>query len=59
MNFTPFYNAFDVKEGDKMYKPESETDCCLVMDEDLKVSPAELLFGGASYFNFGFASGSH
>jgi putative endopeptidase len=24
MNFTPFYNAFDVKEGDKMYKPESE-----------------------------------
>ncbi|HZY82402.1 MAG TPA: M13 family metallopeptidase [Cyclobacteriaceae bacterium] len=24
MNFTPFYNAFNVKEGDKMYKPESE-----------------------------------
>lgn len=24
MNFTPFYQAFDVKEGDKMYKPESE-----------------------------------
>lgn len=24
MNFTPFYEAFDVKEGDKMYKPESE-----------------------------------
>jgi putative endopeptidase len=24
MNFTPFYTAFDVKEGDKMYKPESE-----------------------------------
>lgn len=24
MNFTPFYKAFDVKEGDKMYKPESE-----------------------------------
>ena len=24
MNFTPFYNAFDVKEGDKMYKPENE-----------------------------------
>ena len=22
-NFTPFYNAFDVKEGDKMYKPDS------------------------------------
>ncbi|MDZ7936154.1 MAG: M13 family metallopeptidase [Emticicia sp.] len=24
MNFTPFYKAFDVKPGDKMYKPESE-----------------------------------
>jgi putative endopeptidase len=24
MNFTPFYNAFNVKEGDKMFKPESE-----------------------------------
>ncbi len=24
MNFTPFYEAFDVKEGDKMYKPENE-----------------------------------
>lgn len=24
MNFTPFYQAFDVKPGDKMYKPESE-----------------------------------
>ena len=24
MNFTPFYKAFDVKEGDKMFKPESE-----------------------------------
>ncbi len=24
MNFTPFYQAFDVKEGDKMYKPENE-----------------------------------
>lgn len=24
MNFTPFYHAFDVKEGDKMYKPENE-----------------------------------
>lgn len=24
MNFTPFYNAFDVKPGDKMYKPENE-----------------------------------
>jgi putative endopeptidase len=24
MNFTPFYNAFDVQPGDKMYKPESE-----------------------------------
>lgn len=24
MNFTPFYQAFGVKEGDKMYKPESE-----------------------------------
>jgi putative endopeptidase len=23
-NFTPFYTAFNVKEGDKMYKPESE-----------------------------------
>jgi putative endopeptidase len=23
MNFTPFYNAFDVKEGDKMYVPEA------------------------------------
>jgi putative endopeptidase len=22
-NFTPFYNAFNVKEGDKMYKPDS------------------------------------
>ncbi|MBS1934948.1 MAG: M13 family metallopeptidase, partial [Bacteroidetes bacterium] len=22
-NFTPFYKAFDVKEGDKMYKPDS------------------------------------
>lgn len=24
MNFDPFYKAFDLKEGDKMYKPESE-----------------------------------
>lgn len=24
MNFTPFYQAFDVKPSDKMYKPESE-----------------------------------
>ncbi len=24
MNFTPFYEAFDVKPGDKMYKPEGE-----------------------------------
>lgn len=24
MNFTPFYKAFDVKPGDKMYKPVSE-----------------------------------
>ncbi|MEI9921927.1 MAG: M13 family metallopeptidase [Bacteroidota bacterium] len=24
MNFTPFYNAFNVKPGDKMYKPENE-----------------------------------
>ncbi|MBS1681509.1 MAG: M13 family metallopeptidase [Bacteroidetes bacterium] len=24
MNFTPFYNAFDVQAGDKMYKPENE-----------------------------------
>ncbi|GAB2522524.1 M13 family metallopeptidase [Spirosoma aerophilum] len=24
MNFTPFYNAFDVKPGDKMYKPEKD-----------------------------------
>jgi putative endopeptidase len=24
MNFTPFYEAFDVKPGDKMYKPENE-----------------------------------
>jgi putative endopeptidase len=24
MNFTPFYEAFDVQPGDKMYKPESE-----------------------------------
>ncbi|MDP5139857.1 MAG: M13 family metallopeptidase, partial [Spirosomaceae bacterium] len=24
MNFTPFYNAFDIQPGDKMYKPESE-----------------------------------
>ncbi|PZP52705.1 MAG: peptidase M13 [Pseudopedobacter saltans] len=24
MNFTPFYNAFDVKPGEKMYKPEAE-----------------------------------
>ena len=24
MNFTPFYQAFNVKEGDKMFKPESE-----------------------------------
>jgi putative endopeptidase len=24
MNFTPFYNAFGVKEGDKMFKPEGE-----------------------------------
>lgn len=24
MNFTPFYKAFDVKLGDKMYKPENE-----------------------------------
>ncbi len=23
-NFTPFYNAFNVRPGDKMYKPESE-----------------------------------
>ena len=23
-NFTPFYKAFDVKEGDKMYRPETE-----------------------------------
>ncbi|WP_440054089.1 M13 family metallopeptidase [Pseudoalteromonas sp. T1lg65] len=23
-NFTPFYEAFDVKEGDKLYKPENE-----------------------------------
>ncbi len=23
MNFTPFYNAFDIKPGDKMYKPET------------------------------------
>jgi putative endopeptidase len=23
-NFTPFYEAFNVKEGDKMYRPESE-----------------------------------
>lgn len=29
------------------------------MGEDLKVSPAELQLGGASYFNFGFASGRH
>lgn len=24
MNFTPFYKAFNVREGDKMYKPEHE-----------------------------------
>ncbi len=24
MNFTPFYKAFDVQPGDKMYKPEAE-----------------------------------
>ncbi len=24
MNFTPFYKAFDVQPGDKMYKPENE-----------------------------------
>ncbi|MBX2942835.1 MAG: M13 family metallopeptidase [Cyclobacteriaceae bacterium] len=24
MNFTPFYNAFDLQPGDKMYKPEGE-----------------------------------
>jgi putative endopeptidase len=24
MNFTPFYQAFDVKPGEKMYRPESE-----------------------------------
>ena len=24
MNFTPFYNAFNVKPGEKMYKPENE-----------------------------------
>jgi putative endopeptidase len=24
MNFTPFYNAFNVQEGDKMWKPENE-----------------------------------
>jgi len=24
MNFTPFYTAFDVKEGEKMYKPEKD-----------------------------------
>ncbi len=24
MNFTPFYNAFNVQPGDKMYKPETE-----------------------------------
>ena len=24
MNFTPFYNAFNVQPGDKMYKPENE-----------------------------------
>lgn len=24
MNFTPFYNAFDVQPGDKMFKPEKE-----------------------------------
>ncbi|MCW5909885.1 MAG: M13 family metallopeptidase [Cyclobacteriaceae bacterium] len=24
MNFTPFYDAFNVQQGDKMYKPESE-----------------------------------
>jgi putative endopeptidase len=24
MNFTPFYNAFNVQAGDKMFKPESE-----------------------------------
>lgn len=24
MNFTPFYNAFNVKEGDTMFKPETE-----------------------------------
>ncbi|MCY7355892.1 MAG: M13 family metallopeptidase [Rudanella sp.] len=24
MNFTPFYNAFNVQPGDKMYKPEQE-----------------------------------
>jgi putative endopeptidase len=24
MNFTPFYKAFNVQPGDKMYKPENE-----------------------------------
>ena len=24
MNFTPFYEAFDVKEGEENYKPEEE-----------------------------------
>jgi putative endopeptidase len=24
MNFTPFYQAFNVKEGDKMFRPEAE-----------------------------------
>jgi predicted metalloendopeptidase len=24
MNFTPFYKAFNVKEGDKMFKAEGE-----------------------------------
>jgi putative endopeptidase len=24
MNFTPFYQAFNVKEGDKMWRPEAE-----------------------------------
>jgi putative endopeptidase len=24
MNFTPFYNAFNVKQGDKMWRPENE-----------------------------------
>jgi putative endopeptidase len=24
MNFTPFYEAFNVQPGDKMFKPENE-----------------------------------